>query len=87
MPSYALTCDEGHRSEAIQSFQAALPACPACGAATRKVPSSFGVSGAAGVVPPPERMPQAWKGTYRGDREYLSSLRRTAGAGPGRSAP
>jgi hypothetical protein len=32
------------------------------------------------VPPPPERMPQTWKGTYRGDRDYVTHLRRVADA-------
>ncbi len=80
MPIYELTCEGGHCSETLQAASAPLPACPACGAATRKVPSRFGVSGTAAVPPPPERMPQTWKGTYRGDRDYVTHLRRMADA-------
>jgi putative FmdB family regulatory protein len=80
VPIYELTCEDGHRSEALQASTAPLPACPACGGATRKLPSGFGVAGAAAVPPPPERMPQTWKGTYRGDREYVTKLRRMADA-------
>jgi putative FmdB family regulatory protein len=80
VPIYELTCQDGHRSETLQASTAPLPACPACGGATRKLPSGFGVAGAAAVPPPPERMPQTWKGTYRGDREYVTKLRRMADA-------
>lgn len=80
MPIYELTCEGGHCFETLQASTAPLPACPACGGATRKVPSSFGVGGIAAVPPPPERMPQTWKGTYRGDRDYVSHLRRMADA-------
>jgi putative FmdB family regulatory protein len=80
MPIYDLRCGEGHVVEVIQSFSAPLPPCPACGGATAKLPSLFGIGGVAGagLPPTPERMPQTWKGTYRGDREYVTSLRRTA---------
>jgi putative FmdB family regulatory protein len=78
MPIYDLRCADGHTAEVIQSMSAPLPPCPACGAATSKVPARFGIGGRAGVPPPPERMPQTWKGTYAGDRDYVSSLRRTA---------
>jgi putative FmdB family regulatory protein len=82
MPIYDLRCAGGHRFEVVQSFDAALPACPACGAATAKIPSSFGIGGDAGATrrlpPPAERMPQTWRGTYEGNAEYVSSLRRTA---------
>lgn len=80
MPIYELTCEGGHRSETLQASTDPLPACPACGGMTRKVPSHFGVGGTAAVPPPPERMPQTWKGTYRGDRDYLTHLRRMADA-------
>lgn len=79
MPIYELTCEQGHRFEVVQSFTASLPVC-ACGGATRKVPSSFGIGGAAARRLPPSAamMPQTWKGTHRGDRDYVTSLRRTA---------
>jgi putative FmdB family regulatory protein len=80
VPIYELTCEGGHRFETLQASTAPLPACPACGGATRKVPSRFGVGGTATVPPPPERMPQTWKGTYRGDRDYVAHLRRIADA-------
>ncbi|GAT83021.1 FmdB family transcriptional regulator [Streptomyces sp. F-3] len=62
----------------IQSFTAPLPSCPECGGETRKIPSSFAIGGTATVPPPPERMPQTWKGTCYGDRDYVTTLRRTA---------
>ena len=86
MPIYDLRCtsDEctaaGCDFEVIQSFTAPLPPCPACGAPTRKIPATFGIGGlAARSLPPPaERMPQTWRGTYNGNREYVTELRRTA---------
>jgi putative FmdB family regulatory protein len=80
MPIYDLRCGDGHVVEVIQSFSAPLPSCPECGGAMVKLPSRFGIGGdAAGGLPPtPERMPQTWRGTYRGDRDYVTSLRRTA---------
>ena len=80
MPIYELSCETGHRSESLQASTAPLPACPVCGAATRKLLSGFGVGGSASAPPPPERMPQTWKGTHRGDRDYVSHLRRVADA-------
>ena len=65
MPIYGLACEGGHRSETLQP-------------STRKVPS--GAAGAAAVPPPPERMPQTWKRTHRGDRDDVTHLRRTADA-------
>jgi hypothetical protein len=74
---YDLRCADGHVFEVIQSFAAPLPPCP-CGAATVKLPSRFGVRGRASLPPPAAEMPQTWRGTYSGDREYVTSLRRTA---------
>ena len=78
MPIYDLRCANGHTAEVIQSFTATLPPCPTCGGATSKVPSQFGIGGRAVTPPAPELMPQTWKGTYAGDRDYVTSLRRTA---------
>jgi putative FmdB family regulatory protein len=78
VPIYDLRCANGHTAEVIQSFAAALPPCPTCGGATSKVPSRFGIGGRAVTPPAPELMPQTWKGTYAGDRDYVTSLRRTA---------
>jgi hypothetical protein len=80
VPIDELAGEGGHRSETLQASTDPLPACPACGEATRKVPSGFGVGGTATVPPPAEGMPQTWKGTYRGDREYVTHLRRVADA-------
>jgi hypothetical protein len=77
VPVYELQCEAGHRFEVLQSFTAPLPAC-ACGAGTSKMPSAFGIGGTATVPPPPERMPQTWRGTYNANREYVTNLRRTA---------
>jgi putative FmdB family regulatory protein len=79
MAIYELACRQGHRFEVIQSFTAPLPAC-ACGAATRKIPSRVGLKGSGALPPPAERMPQTWRGTYNGDRDYVTHLRRTAEA-------
>jgi hypothetical protein len=77
MAIYELACAGGHRFEVIQSFTAPLPAC-ACGEPTRKIPSRVGLAGNSSVPPPAERMPQTWRGTYNGDRGYVTHLRRTA---------
>ncbi len=80
MAIYELRCAQGHAFEVIQSFTAPLPPCPDCGAHTRKVPSRPALSGrgAASLPPPAEAMPQTWRGTYEGNREYVAQLRRTA---------
>jgi putative FmdB family regulatory protein len=82
MAIYDLRCSSGHRFEVIQPFSADLPPCPSCGAVTAKLPARFGIGGAglASLPPPAERMPQTWRGTYNGDREYVTSLQRTAEA-------
>jgi putative FmdB family regulatory protein len=77
---YELRCAQGHAFEVIQPYEAALPACPSCGSPSSKLPARFGVGGRASTPPPPERMPQTWRGTYEGDRGYLTELRRTAEA-------
>jgi putative FmdB family regulatory protein len=80
VPIYQLRCECGYGFEVIQSFRAPLPACPECGGQTAKVPSVFGFAGQAArsLPPPPEAMPQTWRGTYEGNREYVAELRRTA---------
>ncbi len=83
MPIYQLRCAqrEGHPDfEVIQSLHAPLPPCPVCGGPVGKVPARFGIGGAAAasLPPPPEAMPQTWRGTYEGNREYVAQLRRTA---------
>lgn len=77
MPTYVLACEADHRFEVRQAFGAALPDCT-CGQPTRKLPTGFAVSGRASTPPPPSRMPQTWRGTHEGNREYLGELRRTA---------
>jgi putative FmdB family regulatory protein len=80
MPIYQLRCAGGHDFEVIQSLHAPLPNCSRCGRETAKVPSVFGFAGQAGrsLPPPPEAMPQTWRGTYEGNREYVAELRWTA---------
>ena len=81
MPIYQLRCLQGHPDfEVIQSLRAPLPPCPECGQPVRKVPARFGIGGtaAASLPPPPGAMPQTWRGTYEGNREYVTGLRRTA---------
>ena len=80
MPIYDLRCADGHRFEVIQSFTAALPVCPACGSPTARVPARVGLTGTAALPPSHDRLPQTWRGTYNGNREYLNQLRSTAEA-------
>jgi putative FmdB family regulatory protein len=75
MPLYDYRCDRGHRFEAMAPIAAAdVAACP-CGAEAVKVPSRVSLGGVAHAGRPMELMPQTWRGTYEGDREYLGHLR------------
>lgn len=76
MPIYVFKCECGYRFEYLASFDAAAPGCPECGGATRKIPAGFSLGGQASAGLTKEQMPQTWKGTYNGDREYVTKLRR-----------
>ncbi|MQA12704.1 MAG: zinc ribbon domain-containing protein [Pseudonocardiaceae bacterium] len=77
MPIYEYRCECGVRFEQlVQRTDAAAPGCPRCGGDTAKIPSSFALGGRADAGLSREQMPQTWKGTYGGDREYVSGLRR-----------
>ncbi len=80
MPTYDLSCEQGHRAEVSQSFYDELPACPVCGSAMTKLLTGFAIQGQAKLPPRPEAMPQTWRGTYHGNREYLTELRHTVDA-------
>jgi putative FmdB family regulatory protein len=79
---YDLRCAQGHEFEVIQSFTAPLPLCATCGAATAKLPSRISLRGGSATALPPahDRLPQTWRGTFDGDRDYVTDLRRTAEA-------
>jgi len=62
--------------ERLTSFDAAAPGCPSCGGETRKIPAGFSLGGQADAGLSQERMPQTWRGTYHGNREYTTQLRR-----------
>ena len=80
MPLYDYRCAAGHRFEAMAPI-AAGDRCPcACGAEAVKVPSRISLAGQADPGRPMELMPQTWRGTYEGNREYLGQLRREWGA-------
>ena len=80
MPLYDYRCAAGHRFEAMAPIAAGdRAACP-CGAAGVKVPSRVALGGAAYPGRSMEQMPQTWRGTYEGNREYLGQLRREWGA-------
>ena len=76
MPIYDYRCDCGLRFERLVGRDAPAPACPECGEATRKVPSRPALHGAADAGLSREQMPQTWRGTYNGNREYLTAMQR-----------
>jgi putative FmdB family regulatory protein len=78
MPIYEFKCECGLRFERLTRLDAAAPGCPECGGETRKVPSAIGLAagGRAGTGLAKEQMPQTWRGTYEGSREYVTGLRR-----------
>jgi hypothetical protein len=78
MAIYDLRCAQGHVTEVIQSYDAPLPPCRVCGAATGKLPSRVSLGGQGRAPASQEAMPQTWRGTYGGDPEYLTGLRRQA---------
>jgi putative FmdB family regulatory protein len=75
MPIYVYRCECGLRFEQLASFGAAAPACPECGGATSKIPSGFSLGGQASSGLAKEQMPQTWRGTYDGSKEYVTGLR------------
>jgi len=79
VPLYDYRCSAGHRFEAMAPLTApGSGVCP-CGADAVKVPSRVALGGVADTGRPMELMPQTWRGTYEGNREYLGELRREWG--------
>ncbi|GAA4846933.1 zinc ribbon domain-containing protein [Saccharopolyspora rosea] len=77
MPIYEYRCDCGTRFERLlRTRDCPDQPCPRCGASAAKVPSALSLGGQADAGLPRERMPQTWRGTYEGDREYVTRLRR-----------
>jgi putative FmdB family regulatory protein len=76
VPLYDYRCERGHRFEAMAPLAASDTATCPCGAAAGKVPSRVTLGGAADPGRPMELMPQTWRGTHEGNREYLGELRR-----------
>jgi putative FmdB family regulatory protein len=74
VPVYEFRCDCGQGVEVLTAPGLPSPACPACGGETRKVVSGFAVGGRADPGLSQSQMPQTWKGTYGGNREYITSL-------------
>lgn len=76
MPIYVFKCGCGLRFEHLGTFGADAPGCPACGGETRKIPAGFSLGGQANAGLTKEQMPQTWRGTYNGSKEYVTGLRR-----------
>jgi putative FmdB family regulatory protein len=76
VPIYVFKCGCGQRFERLAPFESAPPGCPACGGETRKVPAGSSLGGLADSGLSRDRMPQTWRGTYGGDREYVTRMRR-----------
>jgi putative FmdB family regulatory protein len=76
VPLYDYRCSAGHRFEAMAPLTAGSAATCPCGADAVKVPSRVALGGVADTGRPMELMPQTWRGTYEGNREYLGELRR-----------
>jgi putative FmdB family regulatory protein len=77
VPIYVFKCGEcGLRFEELTGFDADAPGCPSCAGGTRKIPAGFSLGGQAGAGLAKEQMPQTWRGTFNGSREYVTGLRR-----------
>ena len=76
MPIYVYRCGCGLTFETLTAIDAAAPECPSCGGETRKIPAAAGLGGVADAGVAKEWMPQTWRGTYNGNREYVTGLRR-----------
>jgi putative FmdB family regulatory protein len=76
MPIYVYRCGCGERFERLLALDAPAPRCPACGGAPSKIPAGPSLLGQASTGLAKEQMPQTWRGTHEGDREYVSELRR-----------
>ena len=76
MPLYDFRCGDGHLFERLLPLTETDPQqCPACGGTSVKVPSGAALLGRAQTGLSKDEMPQTWRGTYNGNREYLSTLR------------
>jgi len=77
VPLYDYRCPDGHVFEAMATIaDRDHQDCPACGRPSGKVLSPVSLGGRAGPGPSMDQMPQTWRGTYEGNPEYVSQLRR-----------
>lgn len=78
MPLYEYRCANEHLFERLLAVGSAPPACPACGQRGHRRQSGVALMGRAAVGRPLSMMPQTWRSTGGGDREYVTALRREA---------
>jgi putative FmdB family regulatory protein len=76
MPIFDYRCACGERFERLVRRDDPAPDCPMCGGPTTKAVSLPAAVGHADPGPSREQMPQTWRGTYSGNREYVTQLRR-----------
>jgi putative FmdB family regulatory protein len=76
VPIYEYSCACGRALEVLAAYGAPAPTCPDCGSETRKLVSRFAIGGRSDAGPSQSQMPQTWMGTYRGNPEYVTGLRR-----------
>lgn len=79
MPIYEYACDCGCRFDRLARIADAdrpAPACPACGAGTRRVPSAAALLGQARVPPGRESAPRSWEQANHGDQDTIRHWRR-----------
>ncbi|GLY17448.1 hypothetical protein Kisp01_44620 [Kineosporia sp. NBRC 101677] len=77
MPIYDYRCACGCRFERLVPTPSVTgQPCPACPDTAVKVPSRVALGGRADPGRPMELMPQTWRGTQDGNREYIGELRR-----------
>jgi putative FmdB family regulatory protein len=78
MPLYEFRCVNEHRFERLLAFGSDSPPCPACGQSSEKRQSSVALVGRASTGRSLSMMPQTWRSTHGGDREYVTNLRHEA---------
>lgn len=76
MPIFVYRCGCGHRFERLVARDAAPPACPECGNATRKVPAGpslhrGGAASATRTAGPSGPVPIPWRGVLSGGPEKM----------------
>ncbi len=80
MPTYEYLCAGGHAFEKLVPIaERGRQSCSSCGAEAVKLPSAVGLSGRADPGLHKDSMPQTWRGTYEGNREYIREMRQQYG--------